>query len=217
MAFCHKISSVYTNDRTPYDRIIQNKDKKEVKEIFKNVGKNKPIWHKYNFKGLLDKVLQDIEINKSIFYFAKIKEHPDTKEKSQKLILQRRLLKVHLENQGFKVILSGAVRGNYRKDGRGKDVLVFKEKGVDISIAVDMVVAACDKMLKTAIVGSSDSDLQPAIDAGADEYLTKPFDDEYFAKRVKILTERIKEDDIPPQGKLLQFGGGFHYVRRKNI
>ena len=61
------------------------------------------------------------------------------------------------------------------------------------------------------------ADLQPAIDAGADEYLTKPFDDEYFSKRVKILTERIKEDDIPPQGKLLQFGGGFHYVRRKNI
>ena len=59
------------------------------------------------------------------------------------------------------------------------------------------------------------SDLQPAIDAGADEYLTKPFDDEYFAKRVKILTERIKEDDIPPQGKLLQFGGGFHYVSKK--
>ncbi|MBI5003185.1 response regulator transcription factor [Candidatus Woesearchaeota archaeon] len=61
------------------------------------------------------------------------------------------------------------------------------------------------------------SDLQPAIDAGADEYLTKPLEQEYFMKRVKILVERIKEDDIPPQGKLLQFGGGFHYVRRKNI
>ncbi len=61
------------------------------------------------------------------------------------------------------------------------------------------------------------ADLQPAIDAGADEYLTKPFEHDYFMKRVKILVERIKEDDIPLQGKLLQFGGGFHYVRRKNI
>lgn len=59
------------------------------------------------------------------------------------------------------------------------------------------------------------SDLQPAIDAGADEYLTKPLDDEYFMKRVKVLVERVKEEDIPPQGKLLQFGGGFHYVRKK--
>ncbi len=60
------------------------------------------------------------------------------------------------------------------------------------------------------------SDLQPAVDAGADEYLTKPFDDEYFMKRVKILIERIKEEDVPPQGKLLNFGGGFHYIRRKS-
>lgn len=59
------------------------------------------------------------------------------------------------------------------------------------------------------------TDLQPAIDAGADEYLTKPFEEEYFMKRVKVLVNRIKEDDIPLQGKLLQFGGGFHYVARK--
>ena len=60
--------------------------KGKVKEIFKNVGKNKPIWHKYNFKGLLDKVLQDIEINKSIFYFAKIKENIQTREKSKQRV-----------------------------------------------------------------------------------------------------------------------------------
>lgn len=104
-----------------------------------------------------------IDINEQIFYFAKIREHPDTKEKSQELILQRRLLKTSLEKQGFRVVLSGAVRGNYKKDKQGKDILVFKEKGVDISIAVDMVTAACDKLLKTAILASSDSDLQPAI------------------------------------------------------
>ena len=59
------------------------------------------------------------------------------------------------------------------------------------------------------------SDLQPAIDVGVDEYLTKPFEDDYLLKRVQIMINRIKEDDIPSQGKLLQFGGGFHYVRKK--
>lgn len=59
-------------------------------------------------------------------------------------------------------------------------------------------------------------DLELAKTAGVDEYLTKPFDDEYLLKRVKILIDRIPESDIPEQGKTLQFGGGFHYVRKRN-
>jgi len=60
-------------------------------------------------------------------------------------------------------VLSGRVRGHIEEDSRGKKSLVFKEKGIDVKVAVDMVVAACDGKLKTAIIGSSDSDLQPAI------------------------------------------------------
>lgn len=45
----------------------------------------------------------------------------------------------------------------------GKNTLVFKENGVDVRMAVDMVTDACDKVIKTAIVCSSDSDLQPAV------------------------------------------------------
>lgn len=46
----------------------------------------------------------------------------------------------------------------------GKKILVFKEKGVDVKIGVDMVSFACDKKFNQIILGSSDSDLQPAID-----------------------------------------------------
>jgi uncharacterized LabA/DUF88 family protein len=42
-------------------------------------------------------------------------------------------------------------------------MLIFKEKGVDVRIAVDMITFARSKELKTAIIGSSDSDLQPAV------------------------------------------------------
>ncbi len=94
---------------------------------------------------------------------ARIKEHPNTKAKSQELIQARRLLKTHLEQQGFKVIMSGVVRGNLAKDAKGRQILVFKEKGVDVGIAVDMVSNACDGNIKTAILASSDSDLQPAV------------------------------------------------------
>lgn len=135
----------------------------KLEDVFRSERRTMPEWATYDFRELLDQVLKGLETDKRVFYFAKIKEHQDTREKSLKLILERRLLKTHLEKQGFEVVLSGAVRGNYIKNDRGKEILVFKEKGVDISIAVDMIVAACGGKLKTAILGSSDFDLQPAI------------------------------------------------------
>jgi uncharacterized LabA/DUF88 family protein len=117
---------------------------------------------KYNFKGLFDKVLKDLKIDEIIFYFARLKIHPETKEKSKKLVENQRLLKNNLEKQGIKVVFAGSVRG-YKEKINGKELLVFKEKGVDVKIAVDLIFLACKNKLKTAIIGSSDSDLQPAI------------------------------------------------------
>jgi uncharacterized LabA/DUF88 family protein len=61
------------------------------------------------------------------------------------------------------VVLAGRVRGQLEDGTGGKKVLVFKEKGVDVRIAVDMVSGSCDKTIKEIVLGSSDSDLQPAI------------------------------------------------------
>ena len=135
----------------------------KLETVFESQEISIPAWDTYDFKGLLPHVLQDILIDEVIFYFANIREHPDTKQKSQELIQKRRKLKTHLEKQGFKVVMSGTVRGNYKKNIHGREVLIFKEKGVDIGMAVDMIVGACDGKLKTVIIGSSDSDLQPAI------------------------------------------------------
>ncbi|MEK9186514.1 MAG: NYN domain-containing protein [Patescibacteria group bacterium] len=136
---------------------------KKIRAVFESENKPKPKFDTYNFRDLLDKVLKDIAIDKTIFYFAHLKEHPDTEEKSKQLIEEQRLLKNHLQQQNFEVALFGRVRGQIEVDSRGKKSLVFKEKGVDVKIAVDMVTAACDGKLKAAIIGSSDSDLQPAI------------------------------------------------------
>ncbi len=136
---------------------------KKLKTVFKEMNRPKPQWDNYDFNGLLNKVLEEIKIDKKRFYFARLKEHPHTKEKSKKLIEERRLLKNHLEKQWFEIILSGRVRGQMEENNRGKKSLIFKEKGVDVKIAVDMVAAACDGRLRAAIIGSSDSDLQPAI------------------------------------------------------
>lgn len=137
--------------------------KGKIRSVFKDAGKARPVWHEYDFQRLLNKVLDGIKIDRKVFYFARIKEHEDSKAKSKQLIEDQRQLKTHLEKQGFEVILSGRVRGQLEDGQNGKKVLVFKEKGVDVKIAVDMVSLSCDKKVKEIILGSSDSDLQPAI------------------------------------------------------
>jgi len=136
--------------------------KGKIKWVFSEHGKEKPTWHEYNFRDLFEKVLTGIKVDRKVFYFARIKEHESSRKKSKELIEEQRLLKTHLELQGFEVILSGRVRGHLEKV-QNKEILVFKEKGVDVKIAVDMVTLACDKKVKEIILASSDSDLQPAI------------------------------------------------------
>lgn len=136
----------------------------KLEEVFKENGIEISDWRSFNFRGLFDEILKGIKLDRNIFYFAKLNAHPDTEKKSKELIEKRRLLKTHLESksQNFEIIISGRVRGHY--EGKGlKKILVFKEKGVDVKIAVDMVSWSCDKKLKMAILASSDSDLQPAI------------------------------------------------------
>lgn len=137
--------------------------KGKIRAVFKDAGKGKPVWHEYNFKSLLDRVLDGLEVQRKIFYFVRIKEHKDTKDKSRQLIQEQRLLKTHLESQSYEVVLTGRVRGI--EENSKKKTLIFKEKGVDVKIAVDMVLLSCDKKAKEIILGSSDSDLQPAITA----------------------------------------------------
>ncbi|MFH1170116.1 MAG: NYN domain-containing protein [Candidatus Vogelbacteria bacterium] len=137
--------------------------KGKIRTAYQEAGKNRPTWHEYDFKGLFDKVLEGITMNRKVFYFARIKEYKNSLEKSRQLIEEQRLLKTHLETQGFEVILSGRVRGQMEGGRTGKQIFIFKEKGVDVKIAVDMVSLACDKKVKEIILGSSDSDLQPAI------------------------------------------------------
>jgi len=117
----------------------------------------------YDFKGLLDKILAGISIDKRIFYLGKLLFHLETKQKSSLLIEKQRWLKSHLENQGFEVIITGRVRGHIEKCPMGHEVLTFKEKGVDVKMAVDMITMASAGDLQLAVVASSDSDLQPAI------------------------------------------------------
>lgn len=131
--------------------------KKKLEAVLKKEKVEKPKWNKYNFQGLFDQVLQGIEIDQKIFYAARINIHPLTEEKSKELIEEQRLLKSFLEKQGFGFVFGGRVRGNILTNQKGIESVLFKEKGVDVRIAVDMMNIACDGGLRTAILASSDS------------------------------------------------------------
>jgi uncharacterized LabA/DUF88 family protein len=128
----------------------------------KNIPEKDAILLNIDLLKLLNKVLKGIKVSKKIYYSAKLKLHKETIRKSKELIQKQRVLKTKLEKQGFDFVMSGNVRLQ-RIVINKKSKIVFKEKGVDVRIAVDLVTAACDKKIKTAIICSSDSDLQPAI------------------------------------------------------
>ncbi len=118
-----------------------------------------------DLKKLLSLSVPNEHIDKFTFYAAKLREYhefPETLKKSKELIQKQRILKTSLEKQGFEFILAGNVRPQIVMFN-GKSRITFKEKGVDVRIAVDLVSSSCDRAIKKAIVCSSDSDLQPAI------------------------------------------------------
>ena len=115
-----------------------------------------------DLSSLIKMSLPKYKVKNKYFYSARLRVFEDTREKSLQLIKRQRILKTNLEKQGFEFILAGNVRPyEFKSDGKKK--IVFKEKGVDVRIAVDLVSLACDKQIDTAILCSSDSDLQPAV------------------------------------------------------
>jgi uncharacterized LabA/DUF88 family protein len=132
-----------------------------VENVLKiNRSKGKSI-NDINLPKLLDIVLKDIAVDSKTYYSAKLHiypEYPKSINKSKEIIREQRILKTELEKNGFNFLISGHVRAF-----KVKSDIIFKEKGVDVKIAVDIVSTACDKKVDGVILCSSDSDLQPAI------------------------------------------------------
>ncbi len=132
----------------------------KIEEVLKEegVGKEKLDLASIDLDNLFKEPLKAFSISRKIFYVSRLHFRPETKKKSLELIKFQRKLRNNLVKQGFEFVIAGNVRA--QKVG---DKVVFREKGVDVKIGVDLVSLACDRKLDTAILCSSDSDLQPAI------------------------------------------------------
>jgi uncharacterized LabA/DUF88 family protein len=142
----------------------------KVKDVLKNAKliKGKSDITRLKISHLKAILSREGAIHKVQFYSARLRRHdnsPSLLKKSEILIESQRQLKRYLTNDGVDFIISGNVRLQSFIAGtrRHPEKALFKEKGVDVRLAIDMLTDVCDKKVKTVFLASSDSDMVPAV------------------------------------------------------
>jgi uncharacterized LabA/DUF88 family protein len=105
----------------------------------------------FNFSQLVELLSHSQEVIETRYYVGKIRQ--DGKEKTKILFDAQQKLLGNLKKHNIKYSFGYLLKS----DG------VFHEKGVDVQIAVDMLVAAYENKCDRIILISSDTDLAPAI------------------------------------------------------
>ncbi|MBU0476771.1 NYN domain-containing protein [Patescibacteria group bacterium] len=108
---------------------------------------------KFNFKEFVNFLVGGKRELVSKRYYTGVFRNFDGTDKSKDLVRGQQKFFSRLENDSFII-----KRGRIMPIGK-----VFKEKGIDVKIAVDLIVGAIDDLYGTAILVSSDTDLIPAI------------------------------------------------------
>jgi uncharacterized LabA/DUF88 family protein len=152
--------------------------------------------HTFSFRTLIEGLLgeKDIEIR---FYGTRLRRYknpPEIADKSKIMVDSQRRLRNCLSAQEIEFIESGKLK---LRDGDvckkcGKQDARFQEKGVDVKIAVDMSIDACDNKAQRLVLISSDTDLLPAIQnvlARGKEVIYVGFSDKLTKAIVVIATE----------------------------
>lgn len=114
----------------------------------------------FNFSNLIKKLSNDKQIIKSVYYVGKIRT--DGTEKTQILFNNQRKLLSHLRTNNVQYSLGYLLKS----DG------AYHEKGVDVNIAVDLLVTTYEKQCDHIILISSDTDLLPAIKKAKEKGVT---------------------------------------------
>lgn len=105
----------------------------------------------FDFSSFAKFLSKDKQIIKIIYYIGAVKT--DGTEKTKKLHDNQQKLFEHLRRQRVRYSLG------YLLKSEGK----FHEKGVDVNIAVDILVATYENLCDEIILISSDTDLLPAV------------------------------------------------------
>lgn len=109
---------------------------------------------KFNYKEFVEYLSRDRNIVYLGYYVGVVRVKKGSK-KGEELRKEQQRLFAHLQskNQDF------SIKKGYIMNNNG----AFHEKGVDVELAVDLLVGAYENLYDTAILISSDTDLIPAI------------------------------------------------------
>lgn len=105
----------------------------------------------FNFDKFAQYIARENTIISARYYVGRVRQ--DGSEKADKLLAEQQKLLTFLKRNNFKYTLGYLLK----TDGK------YHEKGVDVEIAVDMLVAAYENLCDRIILVSSDTDLAPAI------------------------------------------------------
>lgn len=127
-------------------------------------------WFKADVRQLITKALQS-EPEEISYYTTRIKqpeyEIPEKlRDKITDIQESHRRWVAELTNQGVRVVKAGLlkVRESSACVHCGKRTLILQEKGVDVRMATEMVMAAVHDGAQTIVVMSSDADMIPALE-----------------------------------------------------
>ena len=106
---------------------------------------------RFDYSQFVTHLLRQRSLAWKAYYVGIVRNHDNT-TKSQKMVEGQQKFLSNLQTQGFNI-----ERGRIVYDHK------IREKGVDVKIAIDLVVGAFENTYDTAVVVSSDTDLLPAI------------------------------------------------------
>ncbi len=105
----------------------------------------------FSFSSFAKMLAAGNKVVHSTYYIGKIRT--DGSEKTTRLFDNQQKLLGHLKNHKYRYSLGYLMKNNG----------IYHEKGVDVNIAVDILVAAYENICDRIILVSSDTDLLPAI------------------------------------------------------
>lgn len=150
----------------------------------------------FNYRGLCDWLARSRRVVSYAYYISVVRATPDD-PKGQEMRRGQQRLFAHLmsSNQNFVIQRGYLMKG--REDG------VFHEKGVDVQLAVDLLVGAYENYFDTAVVVSSDTDLIPAIRKAKQlgktvEYIGFAHQPSFALERAATLSRLLIKDEIEP-------------------
>lgn len=108
----------------------------------------------YKYRILAEWLANGREITVIKYYVGIARFSKNNPDKSQRIVSNQQKLFAELQKQNIEI-----ARG-YMMENAG----IFHEKGVDVKIAVDIIIGAYENLFDTVILISSDTDLIPAIE-----------------------------------------------------